>query len=675
MPPSPVHWRDDGTPTSPRFGDIYRSHDDAGDGGLAQARHVFLHGCGLLADAGQAAAWAGAPRWAVLETGFGLGLNFLATWQAWRSDPRRPACLFYSAVEAWVCKAGDLVRSAAPFAELAPLAAELAAQWHGLLPGVHRLSLDGERVQLTLAVGAVQPMLAELSGAHDSLYLDGFSPERNPDMWSEATLAAAARLLRPGARAATWCVAGPVRQHLAACGFELERVPGLPPKRQALRARYAPRWAPRTNTRADAEPGWNQPPARCAVVGGGLAGAAVAFGLAQRGWRVDVLDAAPQPAAGASALPAGVVAPHVSPDDRPLSQLTRAGVRATLARAAGLLRAGRDFAATGVLERHEPGKRRRPAAWQAPDLPDAAQAESLAGEHPLTRAQAQAAQVPLDEAHPALWHARAGWVRPAALVRAMLGAPGIAWHGSRAVARIDRAGGRWCLRDARGATLAEAELVVVAAGFDSLALLDDALPLHALRGQVASGPMPGGGADAALPPFPVNGHGSLVAHLPGDAGPRWVTGSTFERAKATPEVQAEDHAANLQRLSDLLPHAGAALAAQWRDGRAQAWAGVRATLPDRLPAVGAWRWRANDNFEPNRAAAPAEQAEAAIDSISDEPLPIHLCTGLGARGLTLAVLAGELLVATLHGEPLPVARSLARRLRARRFQPLASKAP
>jgi tRNA 5-methylaminomethyl-2-thiouridine biosynthesis bifunctional protein len=57
---------------------------------------------------------AGAPRWAVLETGFGLGLNFLATWQAWRSDPRRPACLFYSAVEAWVCKAGDLVRSAAP---------------------------------------------------------------------------------------------------------------------------------------------------------------------------------------------------------------------------------------------------------------------------------------------------------------------------------------------------------------------------------------------------------------------------------------------------------------------------------------------------------------------------------------------------------------------------------
>ena len=397
------------------------------------------------------------------------------------------------------------------------------------------------------------------------------------------------------------------------------------------------------------------------------------FSLAQRGWQVSVLDAAPEPAAGASALPAGVVAPHVSPDDRPLSQLTRAGVRATLTRAAGLLRAGRDYAASGVLERHESGKRRRPAAWLADDLPLAAQAESLAGEHPLTRAQAQAAQLPLNESHPALWHLRAGWARPAALVCAMLGAPGIAWRGNYAVARIDRADGSWRLRDARGDTLVEAELVVIAAGFDSLALLDDSLPLHALRGQVAWGPMPGGAADAALPPFPVNGHGSLIAHLPGDGGPRWVTGSTFERAQATPELHAQDHAANGQRLRELLPPAGAALAAQWADGRAQPWAGVRATLPDRLPAVGAWRWRTYDVYESNMAVARVHQAQAAIDSIPTDALPIHLCTGLGARGLTLAVLAGELLAATLHGEPLPLARSLARRLRARRF--LSSAAP
>ena len=88
-----VHWREDGTPTSPRFGDIYRSAGGDGRGGLAQARQVFLAGCGLLADGDAPSAWAGRQVWQVLETGFGLGLNFLATWQAWRADPQRPARL------------------------------------------------------------------------------------------------------------------------------------------------------------------------------------------------------------------------------------------------------------------------------------------------------------------------------------------------------------------------------------------------------------------------------------------------------------------------------------------------------------------------------------------------------------------------------------------------------
>ena len=197
-----VHWREDGTPTSPRFGDIYRSAGGDGRGGLAQARQVFLAGCGLLADGDAPSAWAGRPVWQVLETGFGLGLNFLATWQAWLADPQRPARLFYSAVEAFPPEAADIVRSAAPFPELAPLAAELAAQWRGLLPGVHRLQLAGGALQLTLAVGDVQPMLAELSGRFDNVFLDGFDPQKNPAMWSEDVLRAVARLARPGARPA-----------------------------------------------------------------------------------------------------------------------------------------------------------------------------------------------------------------------------------------------------------------------------------------------------------------------------------------------------------------------------------------------------------------------------------------------------------------------------------------
>ena len=98
----PIDWLPDGTPYSPRFGDRYHSEN----GGLDQARRVFLQGCGLPA------AWAGQPQWRVLETGFGFGLNFLVTWAAWKADPARPRLLHFVSVEAYPASADDLLRAA-----------------------------------------------------------------------------------------------------------------------------------------------------------------------------------------------------------------------------------------------------------------------------------------------------------------------------------------------------------------------------------------------------------------------------------------------------------------------------------------------------------------------------------------------------------------------------------
>ena len=657
--PRIVVWREDGMPANPRFGDVYRSRGRDGDAGLAQARHVFLQGCNLLAE-GKHAAWAEAPSWQVLETGFGLGLNFLATWHAWRADPARPKRLFYSAVEAWPPEADDILRSAAPFNELIPLAQELANQWRGLLPGVHRLEFEGGRLQLTLAVGEVQPMLAELTGQFDSIFLDGFSPARNPEMWSLHTMKAVTRLAKRGARAASWCVAGEVRERLITCGFSVERVPGLPPKQQALRAKFEPRWQPKLRAQALAIPLPSvASPLRCTVIGGGLAGASCAYSLAQRGWQVTVLDRAPEPASGASGLPAGVVAPHVSPDDRPLSRLTRAGARATLKRAEQLLREGIDFALTGVLERHAPGERRLPTPWVDASGSKVSRTTTHAAGDPLTIEKAQQASVPLNDTQLALWHDHAGWIKPAALVRAMLASSGITWRGSQAAARLEStAAGVWRVLDSAGAVLTESELVVIASGFDTRALLDSLggatpLPLHALRGQVAFGPMPDSEFCNSVPNFPVNGNGSLIGHVPSGDGTIWVTGATFERGNFRAEISEADHAHNRQRLKELLPASAQVLDKQWADGRTNSWAAVRATLPDRLPAVGSWD--------------ALHSATSDTDTPGRQTLPLQLCTGLGARGLTLAVLSGEIMASWLHGEPLPAERGLVERLRAARW--------
>jgi tRNA 5-methylaminomethyl-2-thiouridine biosynthesis bifunctional protein len=615
--PERIEWLDDGTaggsPFSPRFGDRYRSEL----GGLEQAKEVFLKGCGLPE------AWGSQPQWTVLETGFGLGLNFLVTWAAWKADANRPHLLHFVSTEAFPASARDVLRSAQTHPELIPFAKQLQAQLWGLLPGFHRLVFEDGQVLLTLCIGDTKAMLREQSFEADSVYLDGFSPQRNPDIWDVHTFKAVARCCRRGTRIATWTIARSVRDALAQCGFVVHKVPGIPPKRDNLQGEFNPAWEPKKAQ----PPPLRRAPSTCVVIGAGLAGAAVAGSLARRGWQVTVMDAAEAPAAGASGLPAGLLAPHVSPDDNLLSRLSRSGIRATLQQADALLQPGKDWAPTGVLEHCVEHPRKLPDAWKE-DWTDAAY------DWTQPASAAQLAQCGLPAEAPALWHARAGWIKPASLVSAWLATAGVQWRGQCAVSRLERTSGGWRVLDAASGELATAELVVLAAGYGSRALAADAgggsgLALQAIRGQVTWALHEAGLADA-LPPFPVNGLGSLAPAVPAPGtvgGLAWVTGSSFERDNPQPEIQAGDNRHNLGRLQTLLPQAAGVLAEKFET--AHAWAGVRCATPTRLPALG---------------------------TLGQD---LWVCSGMGSRGLTFAALCGELLAARLHAEPLPIEQRLA----------------
>jgi hypothetical protein len=192
----------------------------------------------------------------------------------------------------------------------------------------------------------------------------------------------------------------------------------------------------------------------------------------------------------------------------------------------------------------------------------------------------------------------------------------------------------------RAAVLAVA---VIAAGFDSLALMRSAggpaLPLNPLRGQLVFGPLPPNAQ--MLPRFPVNGLGNFIGHVPLDGHLGWVLGSTFERGCAEPRIDAGEVGQLQARLQQLLPAGGEALREQFERAEVRAWAAVRCTVPDRLPVVGA--------LDP------------------DDLGGLMVCTGMGARGMTLAVLCGEVLAAQLCGEPLPVPLSQARALAPQRL--------
>lgn len=616
-----IDWLDDGTPYSPRFGESYH-----GQGA------VFLHGCGLPED------WAGQPQWRVLEVGFGLGLNFLLTWAAWRADPQRPKLLHFVSLEAWPVAAADILRVSTQHPELAELAQPLVAQYWGLLPGVHRLSFDEGCVLLTLGIGDAQALLRAQDWTVDSIYLDGFSPACNPDLWSLPTFKALARCCRRGTRLATSsasAIANPVRAALTQCGFNVAQVPSALPEQHYLQATFDPHWQPRKAHSVAPAPATA---GQCVVIGSGLAGAAVAASLARRGWQVQVLDKAEHPAAGASGLPAGLFCPHISPDDSVISRLSRSGIRVLLAQAQNLLQAGLDWQPDGVLEHRVDGRLGLPSQWPTGPGTD--------WSHPASAEQLQAAGLPPEAI--ACWHVRAGWLRPAQLVAALLAQPGIVWRGGANVARLHatevNGSLQWQMLDTDDQLLAQAPLVVLAAGFASRALSGERLALRPLRGQISWGEQ-NAALEAVLPPFPVNGEGNLVTHIPlGDGRRAWHIGSTFERGIDTlPPTDAERqqaHAANRQRLSGLLPTLAPAFDAHWAK-QVQGWAAVRCTAPDRLPVVGP------------------------LDSAS---LPgLWACTAMGARGLTLALLCAELLAARVHGEPLPLDAKLAQALALERF--------
>ncbi len=569
--------------------------------------------------------WAGAAQWQVLEIGWNGGADFLRLWHAWRDDDKRPKLLHVICAHSGNAIHADNV--VAP-AELSDLAQQLQAQLWGLLPGFHRLVFEGGLVTLTLCIGAVNTVLKQQQFSADGVLLTGcmqLADGNNSTQWDVHTLKILARLCKRGARLICANPDSDLPANLAQCGFVVEPATGA----TVLQARFNPAWQtrlPRRQKRPDA-----MSPSTCVVVGAGLAGSAVAASLARRGWQVTVLDRASEPASGASSLPAGLLVPHLSPDDSQLSRMSRSGVRATL-QAATLL-SDSDWCASGVITLGVgDGRQLPPESWstlhtvQARDWGYSATAAQLSQCSP---------------ARDGWWHAKAGWIKPASLVRGFLSTPGITWQGNRAVTSVKKLDGSWALLDITGAVLAQAQLVVLATAFDTAALAATAsaniLHLQPIRGQVTMGSVP---EPINLPPFPLNGHGGFIPSVQHAGHASWLMGATYERDAATPHITPQDHVENLARLRALLPSAAQTLTPQFEGAQTKGWAGVRCATPNRLPML----TQLNTNDADNTTAQ------------------LWACTGMGSRGLTFAALCGELLAAYLHHEPLPMERQLANAL-------------
>lgn len=644
LPAPELGWERGHTPFAARFGDIYYSRE----GGLAESRHVFLSGNDLPL------AWRNKACFCIAELGFGTGLNFLATWDLWRRSRTPGSRLHYLAVEGFPLTRAELGDCLAPWDELKAVGRALAAAYPEPQRGFHRVfpataPADAGEVTLTLLYGDAREMLAQLEADVDAWFLDGFAPDKNPDMWSAEVFAEMARLSRSGATAATYSVAGAVRRGLDAAGFDLTRAAGFGAKREMLRARFRGASPGRTSLQP-----WfartSHGPARghAAIIGAGLAGAHTAAALARRGWSATVVDRQDAVAAEASGSPRAVLAPRLTAAPALDGRFYAAAWRCALAAYESLDDSGAAIAHArgGSLQLAGAGDEARfaemisSAVLPAPYLSslDAAEASDIAG---------------LRLSRGGLFFPQGGWLQPRDVCAALTAGADVRLSCDAVV--LEHSGGRWRISDAAGRCIVEADAVVLANALGMKRLQQASwLPLEGRRGQVTLLPANARSQDLRTTLL----YGGFLT--PEHHGIHAV-GATFDTVtseRQQSDVRAADHVRNLKGLDDVLP--GLFTAANDVSG----FAAVRCMSPDHMPIAGPLPERGvyMEDFANLRHGHPwARYPDASYQH------GLYVLTGLGARGGVSASLAAEVLACHITGEPWPLERDLVTALHPARF--------
>ncbi|MBU2712451.1 bifunctional tRNA (5-methylaminomethyl-2-thiouridine)(34)-methyltransferase MnmD/FAD-dependent 5-carboxymethylaminomethyl-2-thiouridine(34) oxidoreductase MnmC [Zooshikella harenae] len=674
--PATIHWDEDGQPISTQFDDVYFSRQS----GLAETRYVFLQHNQLL------------PRWQQLsdhqhfiiaETGFGTGLNFLCAWQQWLEVCKPTQSLSFISVEKYPLTKTDLEKALKLWPELQPLCEALLRQYPPFFTeGIHRFNFAHGSVQLTLLIGDALEQLPHLAlqqgqaglnnWSVDAWFLDGFAPAKNPKMWQPELFTTIASLSKTGTTLSTFTAAGIVKRGLQAAGFNVEKTKGFGHKRDMLIGHF-------TNTPSTMPtiPWWQPPPAmfnhslnkvstkttsiepkkEAIIIGAGLAGASVAYSLAQRGWQVKVLDQHAGPAQAASGNRQGMLYTKLSAHQTPLSQLILAGYQYTTRLLPQLLPSevhqGKSWDNCGLIQLafNEQEAKRQEALVESGLFP--AQLFEFQTAEQLTAKAGSHIQ------YPGLWWPTSGWVWPQALCEAMLAHLNITTYYHQQVTSLVLQTGDteqgWHVTTADQHW--QSPHVIIAAGHTCQTLLPDVeLPMKAIRGQVSQLPFQG-----LSPKTVICGDGYIspmvdnVLHV----------GATFTHDNADSTCTVQDRHENLQRLSQLIPELyERAENTLDPDAINNDKVGFRCSSSDYLPIVGPVP---DQPYFIEHYALLRQNGNTTFTTPPPYQPGLWITAAHGSRGLITAPLAGEIIASYLAGEPIPLSTEVLQAIHPSRF--------
>ena len=600
-----LSWQN-GLPFSSRFDDVYFSAES----GLEEARHVFLKGNRLDQ---RFATLSNKQGLTIGETGFGTGLNFLCAWQLFEQVAPEGASLDFFSTEKFPLDDDELRAALAIWPDLKPFSDELIKHWRRWVPGWNRWSFANGRVRLTLAIGDVDETLPQLpSGSVDAWFLDGFSPSKNPEMWTDSVLTQLARTSNTGATLATYTSAGWVRRGLQSAGFSVEKIPGYGRKREMVCGQLS---SPSHPLEVQRRPARAQ---SAIVIGGGIAGCAAAYALAKRGVGVTLLERSTHLASAASGNSRGILHARFGASDNLLHRFVLASYGHALSLLDGVLPVDGDLRSEcGLLQLNcSPDESKRIAQLAKGGWPehlfrviDDAEASDLTG-------------IKMESG--GLWFPSGGWVVPPVLCARLVDDPLIESRLGHQVEMLTQFDDEWlaegCDGEGEGWEI-KADLVVVCCAHSALALdRFSQFPLTAVRGQVSL--IPETQSSRSLRSV-VCGDGYCAPALQG----LHIIGASHSFNDESLDVRPCDHADNLARMAAHSPALREALGEIDIDNL-EGRASVRCSAPGAMPLVG--------EVQPG----------------------LYCSLAHGTRGLITAGLAGEAIAAMVFGHLSPLPESI-----------------
>ena len=201
----------------PGFGEHYHSVH----GAVQESKHVFM-------DAGWEKVRAQKNKISILEIGFGTGLNAFLVLKECLRDPA--VHVKYTSLEAYPVSTEDAVQLnyAQNETEKNYFVRLHTSKWNEAEVLTENFTLEKVRIKLKDFVPGKE--------VYDLIFFDAFSPNMQPELWTEEVFQKMFESLKSGAVLVTYCAKGQVRRNMQAAGFVVERLKGPPGKREMIRA-------------------------------------------------------------------------------------------------------------------------------------------------------------------------------------------------------------------------------------------------------------------------------------------------------------------------------------------------------------------------------------------------------------------------------------------------------